>query len=222
MSEMENNSDIQSNQRPLKTKHRGGKFKRLEPQNTMAITSSPRVLSCFQNTRCFQFYERIKQVKSNPELTRILILNLKNKYSDLAGIKFEISIVSISEATGIPSVGEKWFKNGKLERDLFLPFLKRRYRQGSIAVFPFSHLKHRYAPLMLAIMRYFTCEGRYSRVYTYHLRLLTHFTGVKALDLPYYLYRSIVKMSSVVQRRIFPQQMSSLFHHSLIKMVVEH
>ena len=128
MSEMENISESQRNKRPPKSKHRGGKFKRLEPQNIVAITSSPRVFSCFQNTKCFQFYKRIKQVKSNPKLTRLLILNLQNKYSDLVGIKFEISTMSISEATSIPSVGEKWFKNGKLEIYLFFRFLKRRYR----------------------------------------------------------------------------------------------
>ena len=194
----------------------------MEPQNTVAITSSPRILSCFQNTSCFQFYERVKQVKINPELTRLLILNFQKEHSDLTGIKFEISARSISEAIGIPSVGEKWFKNGKLERDLFFPFLKRRYKQSIIIVFPFSHLKHRNAPLILTIMKYFTCEGRYSRVYTYHLRILMHFTGVKALDLPHYLYRSIMKMCSIVQRRIFPQQMSSWFHHSLINIVIEH
>lgn len=145
-------------------------------------------------------------MKSNPELTRLLILNLKNKHVDLAGVNFEISARSISEATGILSVGEKWFKNGKLEMDLFDPFIKRRYREGNIIVFPFSHLKHRYAPLMLAIMKYFTYEGRYSRVYTYHLRLLIHFTGVKALDLPYYLYRSIMKMYPVFQMRSYPKK----------------
>ena len=99
-------------------------------------------------------------MKRNLELTRLLILNLQNKHADFAGVKFEISAMSISEATSIPSVGEKWFKNGKLERDLFEPFIKRRYREGNITIFPFSHLKHRYAPLMLTIMKYFTYEGR--------------------------------------------------------------
>jgi len=71
-------------------------------------------------------------------------------------------------------------------------------------------------------MKYFTCEGRYSRLYSYHIRLLMHFTKVKMLNLPYYLYRSIDKMSYVVQNRNYSQQMQSLFHHSLIKMVLLH
>ena len=161
-------------------------------------------------------------MKSHPELTRLLILNLHNKHSSLAGVDFEISAGAISEATGIPSVGEKWFKKGKSDKYFFEPFLKTRYRGGSKTIFPFSHLKHRYASLMLVIMKYFTYEGRYSRLYSYHVRLLMHFTGAKVLNLPYYLYRSIEKMSSIVRRRNHPHQMHSLFHHSLIKMVVLH
>ena len=71
-------------------------------------------------------------------------------------------------------------------------------------------------------MKYFSYEGRYSRLYSYHVRLLMHFTRVKMLNLPYYLYRSIEKMPFIVRRRNPSQQMQSLFHHSLIKMVVLH
>ena len=127
---------------------------------------------------------------------------------------------TISDATGIPTVGEKWFKKGKFYKEFFEPFVKTRYRGGNKTVFPFSHLKHRFSPLMMAIMKYFTCEGRYSRLNSYHVRLLMHFTRVKMLKFPYYLYRSIEKMSSVVRRRNPSQQMKSLFHHSLIKIVV--
>ena len=113
----------------------------------------------FQNARCFQFCEKVKQVKSHPELTRLLILNLHNKHSNLVGVNFEISASSIFEATGIPAVGEKWFKV-RLEKEFLEPFIKPRYRGGSKTVFPFSHLRHRFKALMLVIMKYFTCEGR--------------------------------------------------------------
>ena len=49
-----------------------------------------------------------------------------------------------------------------------------------------------------------------------------HFNRVRMLHLPYYLYRSIEKMSYTVKKRDYPQQMQSIFHHSLIKMVVMH
>ena len=109
-----------------------------------------------------------------------------------------------------------------IDMSYYEPFIKPRYKEGYKIIFPFSHWLDRYAPLMRVIMKYFTYEGRYSRLYPYHVRLLMHFTRVKMLHLPYYLYRSIEKMSYVVQRRSYTQKMHSLFHHSLIKMVVLH
>ena len=102
------------------------------------------------------------------------------------------------------------------------PYLKPRYKDHNKSIFPFFHLLDIYAPMMRIIMKYFTCEGRFSHIYSYHIRLLMHFTSVRMLHLPYYLYRSIDKMSYIVQKRDYPQQMQSLFHHSLIKMVVMH
>ena len=100
------------------------------------------------------------------------------------------------------------------------PFLKPRYKDDCKSIFPFSHFLERYAPLMRVIMKYFTCEGRFSRLYSYHIRFLMHFTRVKILHFPYYLYRSLDNMSCIVQKRHPSQQMQSLFHHSLIMMVV--
>ena len=109
-----------------------------------------------------------------------------------------------------------------MDLSYYEPFLKPNHQQGCKAVFPFSHLLERYALLMRLIIKYFTCEGRYSRIYSYHIRLLMHFTRVKLLNLPYYLYRSIEKMASVVKKRSYAHQMQSLFHHSLDKMIVLH
>ena len=77
-------------------------------------------------------------MKSHNELTRLLIINLHNKHSNLAGVNFEISAGAISEATGIPSVGEKWFKKGKSDKDFLEPFIKKRCRGGKKTIFPFS------------------------------------------------------------------------------------
>ena len=120
-------------------------------------------------------------MKCHLEFTRLLILNLHNNHSNLVGVKFEISTNAIFEAAGIPAVEEKWFKNGKLDKDSLEPFIKPRYRGGSKISFPFSHLRHKFKELMFVIMKYFTCEGRYSRLYDYHVRLLMHFTRVLAI-----------------------------------------
>ena len=40
--------------------------------------------------------------------------------------------------------------------------------------------------------------------------------------MPYYLFHNIEKMSFIVKKRDYNHQMPSLFHHSLIKMIVMH
>jgi len=75
--------------------------------------------------------------------------------------------------------------------------------------------------LLKVIQRYFTCEGRFNMVYAYHnhIRLLMHFKGVKALNLPYVLHRSIGKMAGKIQENLKNFE-SHLFHYGLIKLLI--
>ena len=138
---------------PRRKKHRGGKVKRFEPQNTMDLNSSPMIITCFQNVGCFQFCERVQQVQSHPKLTMLFILNLHEKQSNFVGMTFEIFSNSIAHATEIPNVGEKWFKRENLDICCYETFLKPRYKEGCKTIFHFSHLVDRHAPLMRVIMK---------------------------------------------------------------------
>lgn len=72
---------------------------------------------------------------------------------------------------------------------------------------------------MKITMKYFTCEGRFSRLYNYHVKFLMYFTGVKPLNLPYYLYRGLAKKSNKLYHKISDHQ-TSLLHPTLIKIIV--
>ena len=72
--EIHNNSD--EIQRPTKPKHKGGRVNRFEPLDTIQITSSLMILTYFQDVGCYQFCEKIKQVQSQSDLTRLFILSL--------------------------------------------------------------------------------------------------------------------------------------------------
>ena len=76
-------------------------------------------------------------MKNHPELTRLFILILHNKQSSLIGVTFELSLDAIFSATGIPDVGEKWFKRAKLDMSCYEPFLKPRYKEGCNTIFHF-------------------------------------------------------------------------------------
>lgn len=140
----------------------------------------------------------------------------------LAWVTFIVSPSIIANATKIPNVGEKWYKAQDLDEQYYEPYIKPRYKNEAKRLFPFRFLKDKYASMMKIIMKYFTCEGKFSRLYSYHIRLLMNFTRVRMLNLPYFLFRNIEKMAHFVQKKPYPQQMSSLYHYSLIKMIVLH
>ena len=89
-------------------------------------------------------------------------------------------------------------------------------------VFPFRFLRDEYAPLMRIIIRYFTCEGRFSRLYSYHIHLLMHFTQVRMMNIPFFMCQNIERMVPLVQRKSPAQQHKSIYHYALIKIVVMH
>ena len=75
---------------------------------------------------------------------------------------------------------------------------------------------------MKIIVKYFTCEGRFSRLYAYHIRLLMHFTRVRMMDLPFFMFQNIEKIAHYVKKKPYPQQMNRIYHFSLIKIIVLH
>ena len=78
-------------------------------------------------------------MQNHPELTRLFIINLHEKQVNLAGVTFELSTNAIDNATGIPSVGEKWFKNENLDMCYFEPIMKPRYKDHKNSFF-LSHI----------------------------------------------------------------------------------
>lgn len=117
---------------------------------------------------------------------------------------------------------KKWYKAQDLDEHYYEPYIKSRYRNEKKRTFPSRFLEDKYAPMVRIIMKYFTCEGRFSRLYTYHIRLIMHFKRVKMLNNAYLLFRNIEKMAYIVQKNPYPQQMRSIYQYSLIKMIVLH
>ena len=118
-----------------------------------------------------------------------------------------MSTNSIAAATWIPSVAEMWFKQANLDMSYYERYLKPRYKDHKKSIFPFCHLLDQYVPMMRIIMKYFTCEGCFSGLYSYHIGLLMHFTTVRMLHFPYYIFRNIDKMEYIMQKRDYNKKM---------------
>ena len=105
--------------------------------------------------------------------------------------------------------------NKKKCLDLLMPLPdKTKLRIGV----PVKFLKPEWRVYYEILVRYVTCCGRYSHLHLYHLRLLLAVKGCK-LNLPFYLWQSLKKMSQSV--RNFNNPDSSLCHHGLIKILLQ-
>ena len=163
----------------------------------------------------------MQEVGYHEHLTSIFTLTLKEDQITITKTDFMLSVEAISQATIIPKHGENWFKGMNLYLEEYKPYLKSQYKGAHSHVFPFKYLLERYAPLMKVVMKFFTCEGKFSRLYQYHIRLLMHFTVAKSLNLSSYLYRNLTKMFERVKLKGKVPYPSPL-HHSLIKVIILH
>jgi len=77
--------------------------------------ASPITVTSFKHMGFFEFCEKVERIQHHPVLTRLFITNLHDDQVTLAGVTFTISPAIISEASGIPNVGGKWFKQGELD-----------------------------------------------------------------------------------------------------------
>ena len=152
----------------------------------------------------------------------MFVLHLQNGQVNLADVTFTLTSESIAEAVGIANVGEHWNKGQLVDREHYEPYIKAGFQRQISRVFPFRYLQDTYAPLMKLIIKYFSYEGRFSRIYTYHIRLLMHFTRVRMMKIPYFICQNIEKMTTLVQRKPPHQQYNNIYHFALIKIVVLH
>jgi hypothetical protein len=127
---------------------------------------------------------------------------------------------SIAVSTKIQIQGEKWFKAMSVKSDFSKDLIKPEYQEGNLSNGePRNHMLEYFNNMLRVIQSYFTCEGIFDMVYQYHIRLLMHFTGKQCQNIPFYLLRSLGKMSDKVQANIKMVE-NSVFHYGLINMLV--
>jgi hypothetical protein len=116
--------------------------------------------------------------------------------------------------------GERWWKKEEMPMEFVNQFLlpERQDPNWSQGI-PQSWMKKEWQTALMVIHRYITCEGRFSLVHLYHIRLLMHLNGDIPLCFPFFLLKILSKMSKRIQSH--PATASkSLFHQRLIKTLV--
>jgi len=105
----------------------------------------------------------------------------------------------ISLATGLPTTGQRWSKNCKVEEVPWTLLFQSCKVSSCDKGLPVTMLKQHWHDLLMIIKQFITYEGRYGFVFLHHLHLLMVFMGYQ-LNVPYYLYRSMFKMSKKYKR----------------------
>lgn len=85
--------------------------------------------------------------------------------------------------------------------------------------FPINYLIDKWQHVLLILQKFVTGKGRYAPIFQYHIRLLLHFQSKQTLNFPYFLHRSLTKMSCQVRRNEH-NPLSSLHHAGLIKILL--
>src|ERR1700728_3070633 len=103
---MKPQSDSSSEEHAPRRHHKSGKHVRDEPTTLTELQACPLAMSCFQHLSCFEFFQRVENVRVHHELVCLFVLHLHGRHSILAGVTFKLTPEIVSLATGIPNVGE--------------------------------------------------------------------------------------------------------------------
>ena len=127
----------------------------------------------------------------------------------------------ISQVTWLPQIGEKWFKKQHIDDKSWTLYInKSRKVCNWVSGVSRSWLKSPWDEIAYLVQKYVTCEGRFSLLFLYHIGILQHLNQEKLMDMLYYLLQSLKKMSTQVKKNKNKER--SMYHHGLIKMLVEY
>jgi hypothetical protein len=201
-----------------KNTHKGGEILRTKPYDIQLLNFEPLFREAFKRVGCINFWKT--KHRGHPYVAIEFALNFNGTKTKVGMLEFDVLDHSIFVAIEIHKSGENWFKVMSLNTTFSKEFLKPEYQDDNFSKgVPRSHILEFFDKMLRVIQRYFTCEWRFNMVYQYHIRMLLHFIGKEAMNLPFYLFRSIGKMYDMVQANS-KQVDTIVFHSGLIKMLV--
>jgi hypothetical protein len=155
-------------------------------------------------------------------LSEAFALSYDGRTTTIGKEEFVVDEATITEFTGLPRIGECWFKTTVPKNIEFRSYLQPQHKDIIWKKdIPMSFLEPKWQALLKAIFAYITCEGRYNRVMFYHFKLLNHFTGRSPINFPFYLHKALTNMARQV--KVKPTKVASrLSHQELITLIFKH
>jgi hypothetical protein len=159
---------------------------------------------------------------NNEEVTKQFAVSFNGEKALIGNHSFRISEDTIAQSITISPEGEKYFKTKQFKEKSWTQFMSRsrvssvNWKNGV----PRSWLLHPWDEMVYILQKFVTCEGRYSIVFLYHIKILLHLKGQCTISLPYFLLQSLTKMSKTIQKQKGNED-KSLCHFGLIKILIE-
>jgi hypothetical protein len=198
---------------------RGGPLLRKELDNLSFLQSHPEVQKRFSDAGCMTYVEKLQE-GYHQAIAETFAKSYDGKKATVGSLELIVDEAAIASATGLPRIGQSWFKTTVTKNLDFRSYLKTEFQsitwKKSI---PVSYLEDEWQVLFKGIQLYVTSEGRYDKLMLYHFRLLDHFTGKVLLNLPFFLHRSLTKVCNRIRAEPFSIK-NALCHYGLIKMII--
>jgi len=140
----------------------------------------------------------------------------------VVSLQFKVTECSISQTTELPPTWQKFFKKGEVEKGAWHKFLIEDdcAVDWKVGVHRSAVIK-KWQQLFYILQKILTCEGRYSLIYLYHIRLLMHFELGKLMKFPYFMLKRLDKMLKSVQKSQKYQIGFKICHYGLTKILVK-
>jgi hypothetical protein len=192
---------------------------RSELDGTWYLEAHPEVADFFKQIGVFSYCEKLADF--HQQLSEAFSLSYDGRTTTIGKEEFVVDEAAITEVTGLPRIGECWFKTTVPANIEFRSYLQPQHKDLIWKKdIPMSFLEPKWKALLKAIFAYITCEGRYNRVMFYHFKLLNHFTGRSPINFPFYLHKALTKMARQV--KVKPTKVASrLSHQGMITLIVK-
>jgi hypothetical protein len=157
---------------------------RIKPNNPQLFLEQNTVTEMLYQTRWLNFICAFRGY--NVEVARAFTQTFDGQKAKVEDIHFDVNEALISQATGLPLEGDRWFKKTRVKGASWQVFLVSKQTKYNIKGMPLVLFKKKLHSLLLLIKRFVTCEGRLGFIFYYHICFLMVFTS-SCLKMPYYL-----------------------------------
>lgn len=157
------------------------------------------------------------------EITRDFINNYGQDQTRVGDVIIPVTQEYISQALDLPMIGEKYHKGLHFKEKAWTLFLEKKWKGtfDRTKGIPREWFNETWDELVLVIQKFLTCDRGYSVANLYHVRLLQHIKGEDKINLPYFLFRSLLRMIETVRHEHRPK-VGQIYHQGLIKILVEY